>query len=129
MRLVVAFVLVLATAGVARADCFADLAQRKTPEGDLTNSELTDYGVKFMDDLRRCDEKLAIGVDLVGEHGASERQARIFTEQKRYVLVAYAIAWGFLAIACAAVFLRQQKLRTRLAELEGRLRREVEDAA
>ena len=90
---------------------------------DRTKGEpLAAPGERFLDDMRACDATFAAAVVEATRYKIQNEETEKFIRQKSFVIAAYAIAWGVLALAALALWLRQRRLTREIAELESRLK-------
>lgn len=102
-----------------RTICFRKLADHTWERGAEAKVAA---GLAFMEDLRKCDELLAAGVQSSMEYSVHQREAKIFANQSRFVITAYGVIWAVLLLFCVFMFLRQRKLLAQIGELEARLK-------
>jgi hypothetical protein len=119
-------VFVFLVAGAARADvvvpnaaCFAN-SQRWSL--DRSKETVAQPGQRFLADLRACDATLAASIEEAVRYDIQQKEAQSFRRNQGFVLAAYGAAWGLVALAGLAVWLRWRKLKQLLAELEARVR-------
>jgi hypothetical protein len=110
-----------------RQRCFAELA-RFTWDRDGGESPVA-KGLAYVEALSACDPLLAVAVERGAEFKVHDREAKIFARQKKFVIGAYAVLFGVLVVFVVVLFLRQQKLRATIEELETRLRADASKAA
>ena len=117
-----AIVLVLLLGGVAHAadaKCFAN------PERWSYNREkesLQQAGERFIADLQACDPTFAASILEVARYQLHDEELKKFTHQSGFVVWAYGIAWGLLAVSGLMLLLRQRRLAAEIAALEARIR-------
>ena len=120
-----ALVLVLLLGGVAHAadpKCFAN------PERwsyDRTKESLQQAGERFIADMQACDPTFTSALLEVVRYQLHDDELKKFTHQSGFVLWAYGIAWGLLAVSGVLLWFRQQRLIREIEALEARLREEA----
>ncbi len=122
LRALVLLALLGGAAHAADPKCFAN------PERwsyDRDKETLQQAGERFLADMKACDPTFASTIMEVARYQLHDDELRKFTHQSGFVLWAYGIAWGLLAVSALLLFLRQQRLKGEIAELEARLREEV----
>ena len=123
-------VLVVAVLGLSSAAWAADV---DTPPAscfahpdrwtyDRTKEALAAPGERFLEDMQACDATFAAAVVEAIRYKIQKEETEKFFHQNRFVVAAYAIAWGALAAAALALWLRQRRLTREIAELEARLK-------
>jgi hypothetical protein len=120
-----ALVLVLLLGGVAHAadpKCFAN-PERWSFQRD--KESLQQAGERFIADMQACDPSFAATVLEVARYQLHDEETKKFVHQRGFVLWAYGIAWGVLALSGLALFLRQRRLSAEIDALEARLRAEA----
>jgi tRNA(Ile2) C34 agmatinyltransferase TiaS len=101
------------------ASCFAH-PDRWTYE--RAKEPIAGPGERFLDDMRACDPTFAAAVVEAIRYKIQTEETEKFIHQRGFVIAAYAIAWGVLAAAALALWLRQRRLTREIAELESRLK-------
>src|SRR6266702_2713806 len=120
-----ALVLVLLLGGVAHAadpKCFAN-PERWNYQRD--KETLQQAGERFLADMKACDPTFASTIMEVARYQLHDDELKKFTHQSGFVLWAYGIAWGVLAVSGLLLWLRQQRLTGEIEALEARLRAEA----
>lgn len=127
MRTIAICVLLLGFSAAARAadvdtppaTCFAH-PERWTY--DRTKQALAIPGETFLADMQQCDSTFAAAVVEAIRYRIQNEETEKFVHQSRFVIAAYAIAWGVLAAAALGIWLRQRRLTGEIAELEARIK-------
>ncbi len=119
--------MVFLVAGAARAEvstpkpeCFAN------PERwsfDRTKETLAQPGQRFLADLRACDPTLAAGIEEAVRYEIQSKEAQSFAKNQIFVLAAYGVAWGLVALAAFGAWLRWRRVTGLLEELEAKVKR------
>lgn len=89
---------------------------------DRTKEALAAPGERFLEDMRACDATFAAAIVEAIRYMIQNEETEKFIRQRSFVVAAYAIAWGALALAALALWLRQRRLTRDIAELESRLK-------
>jgi hypothetical protein len=92
---------------------------------DRAKEPLQAVGDRFMTDLHECAPTLASAIDEHTSYALQDKQARIFARHSQYVMLAYGIAWGILALAALAMLMRQQKLSRQILDLKMQLKKDA----
>jgi hypothetical protein len=126
-KLILLVVLLLVLPGIARAadvnvppaSCFA---QPERWSYDRDKQSIATVGEQFIADMQKCDPTFAAAVTEGVRYQIQKEETEKFLRQKDFVLAAYGIIWGILAVAGLALWLRQRRLVRELIELEARLK-------
>lgn len=107
------------SARAAEPNCFAEPSRWNYDRGKET---LAKPGERFLDDMQKCDATFAAAVVEAVRYQIQDEEQTKFVRQSRYVIAAYGVAWGLLALSGLFLFLRQRRLGSELAALEAKLR-------
>lgn len=89
---------------------------------DRTKEALAAPGERFLADMQACDATFAAAIVETIRYKIQNEETEKFIRQRSFVIAAYAIAWGVLAVAAFALWMRQRRLTREIAELESRLK-------
>lgn len=103
------------------ASCFA-AAHLDRWTYDRTKEALAAPGERFLEDMQACDATFAAAIVEAIRYKIQNEETEKFIRQRSFVIAAYAIAWGALALAAFALWMRQRRLTREIAELESRLK-------
>jgi hypothetical protein len=122
-----ALVIVLAVGLLGGAAHAADPKCFANPERwsyDRSKEALQQAGERFIADMEACDPTFASTILEVARYQLHDDELKKFNHQSGFVLWAYGIAWGLLAVSGLLLWLRQQRLTAEIAALEARIRAE-----
>ncbi len=102
-----------------QARCFADTSRWAY---DRANETLAAPGERFLEDLSKCDPTFAASIVEATRYQIHDEETKKFVRANGFVMAAYGVAWGVLAISGLLLFLRQRKLNGEIATLEARIR-------
>lgn len=107
------------SAGAVDPKCFQNLERWSYNREKET---LAAPGERFLEDLRACDSSFAASVVEAIRYQIHAEESQKLTRSSRFVMAAYGVAWGLLALSGVALYLRQRRLQAELAALESKLR-------
>jgi hypothetical protein len=102
-----------------RRECFANLERYTWKRG---SEPPVGAGLAFMTGLTACDDLLAASVERSVDFKVHDREAKVFANQKKFVIAAYAVLWVVLIGFVLIVWLRQRRLVDKIGDLEAKLR-------
>jgi hypothetical protein len=102
------------------AACFANPERWSFQRG---KDALVEVGDRFLADLKACGAtRLADAIEESERYRLQANEAAVFARHSRYVMLAYGVAWGLLALSALALFFRQRRVSSQLAEIEDKVR-------